>query len=143
MKMERLTRFAPWIGRTVLAGATLIFSMIGLRYITDPVQYSAKTGISIGSALASTTTRVGSGAIPLGLAIFALICLLSTRWLFAGVSLVSIVATTAITVRVLGLVTDGPAPESTRLFIPEGILLALSVTAIILEIRHRRTVATR
>jgi hypothetical protein len=141
--MERLTRFAPWIGRTVLAGATLIFSMIGLRYITDPVHNSAKIGISIGSALASTTPRVGSGAIPLGLAIFALICLLSTRWLFAGVSLVSIVATTAIMVRVLGLVTDGPAPESTRLFIPEGILLVLSVTAIILEIRRRRTVATR
>jgi hypothetical protein len=143
MKMERLTRFSPWISRTVLAGATLIFSVIGLRYITDPVQNSAKVGISIGSALASTTMRVGSGAIPLGLAIFALICLLSARWLLAGVSLVSIVATTAITVRVLGLVTDGPEPESTRLFIPEGMLLVLSVSAIILEIRRRRTVAAR
>jgi hypothetical protein len=141
--MERLARLAPWISRTVLAGATLIFSVIGLRYITDPVHNSAKVGISVGSALASTTTRVGSGAIPLGLAIFALICLLSTRWLFAGVSLVSIVAATAIMVRVLGMVTDGPAPESTRLFIPEGILLVLSVTAIILEVRRRRTVAAR
>jgi hypothetical protein len=139
--MERLTRFAPWISRTVLAGATLIFSVIGLRYIIDPVQNSAKIGISIGSALAATTTRVGSGAIPLGLAIFTLICLLSTRWLVPGVGLVSVVATTAIIVRVLGLVTDGAASESTRLFVPEGILLVLSVTAIILEGRRRRTVA--
>lgn len=139
--MERLTRFAPWISRTVLAGATIIFSMIGLRYITDPVHNSAKIGISIGSALASTTTRVGSGAIPLGLAIFTLICLLSTRWLVAGVSLVCIVATTDITVRILGVLTDGPAPESTKLFMPEGILLVLSVTAIILETRRRRTAA--
>jgi hypothetical protein len=140
--MERLTRVAPWIGRIVLAGATLIFSIIGLRYITDPVHNSAKIGIGMSSALASTTTRVGSGAIPLGLAIFTLICLLSTRWLLAGVVLVSIVATTTIIVRVFGLVTDGPAPESTRLFIPEGILLVLSVTAIILETRRKRTLAT-
>jgi hypothetical protein len=141
-EMERLTRFAPWISRIVLAGATLVFSMIGLRYITDPVHNSAKIGISIGSALASTTTRVGSGAIPLGLAIFTLVCLLSTRWMFAGVGLVSIVATTAIIVRVVGLVSDGPAPESTRLFIPEGVLLVLSVTAIMLEVQRRRNIAT-
>jgi hypothetical protein len=136
--MQRLTRFAPWISRTVLVGATFVFSVIGLRYITDPVHSSAKIGISIASALAATTTRVGSGAFPLGLAIFTLICLLSTRWLLAGVGLVSVVATTAIVVRVLGMVADGPASESTRLFIPEGILLALSVTAIILETRRSR-----
>jgi hypothetical protein len=58
------------------------------------------------------------------------------------VGLVFIVITTAIVVRVLGLVVDGPAPESTRLFIPEGILLVLSVTAIILETRRKRTLAT-
>jgi hypothetical protein len=141
MKMGRLTSFAPWISRTALAGATLIFSMIGLRCITDPVHYSTEIGVSLGSALASTTTRVGSGAIPLGLAIFTLICLFSARWLFAGVGLVSIVITTAIIVRVLGLVIDGPAPESTRLFIPEGVMLVLSVTAIILEAKRRRTIA--
>jgi hypothetical protein len=141
--MNRLTRLAPWISRAVLAGATVIFSMIGLRNITDPVRNSAEIGIRLGSALASTTTRVESGAIPLSLAIFALICLVSSRWLLAGVGLVSIVITTAIIVRVLGLVTDGPAPESTRLFIPEGLMLALSVTAIILEARRRRVVASR
>jgi hypothetical protein len=139
IEMERLTRFAPWISRTVLAGATLIFSMIGLRYITDPFHYSSEIGVSLGSALASTTTRVGSGAIPLGLAIFTLVCLISTRWLFAGVGLVFIVITTAIVVRVLGLVVDGPAPESTRLFIPEGVMLVLAVSAIILEAHRRRT----
>jgi hypothetical protein len=143
MKMERLTSFAPWISRTALAGATLIFSMIGLRYIADPVHYSTELGVSLGSALASTTTRVGSGAIPLGLAIFTLICLFSARWLFAGVGLVSIVITTAIIVRVLGLVIDRPAPESTRLFIPERVMLVLSVTAIILEAKRRRTIARR
>ncbi|HEY9302977.1 MAG TPA: hypothetical protein VIO95_01645, partial [Mycobacterium sp.] len=86
LKMKRFTRFALWIGRTVLAGATVIFSIIGLRYIADPVHSSAKIGISMGSALAATTTRVGSGAFPLAPAIFSLICLFSTRWRLAGVA---------------------------------------------------------
>ena len=59
--------------------------------------------------------------------------------IFAGVGLVFIVITTAIVVRVLGLVVDGPAPESTRLFIPEGVMLVLAVSAIILEAHRRRT----
>lgn len=141
--MKRLTRFAPWISRAVLAAATVIFSVIGLRNIIDPVHNSAQIGIRLGSALASTTTRVESGALPLGLAIFTLVCLLSSRWLFAGVGLVSVVVTTAIIVRVLGLFTDGPAPESTRLFIPEGVILALSVTAIVLQARRTRVATTR
>jgi hypothetical protein len=96
------------------------FSMIGVRYITDPVHYSTEIGVSLGSALASTTTRVGSGAIPLGLAIFTVICLFSARWLFAGVGLVSIVITTAIIVRVLGLVIDGPAARTHQTFHSRG-----------------------
>lgn len=119
--------------RFVLAGATLIFTMIGLRYITDPVRASAETGVTLGSALAATTTRVGSGAFPLGFAIFISICLFSKRRLFAGVGLISVVITTAIVVRIVGLIADGPAPESTRLFIPEGVMFALSLTAIALE----------
>jgi uncharacterized protein DUF4345 len=143
MKMKRLPRLAPWIGRAVLAAAAVVFSAIGLRNITDPVHNSAKIGIHLDSALASTTTRVESGALPLGLAIFALICLLSSRLRFAGVGLVCVVVTTAIVVRVLGRVSDGPAPESTRLFIPEALILALSLAAITLEVQRRRAVATR
>ena len=136
--MQRLARFAPWISRMVLLGATIIFSMIGLRYITDPVHASAQTGVSLGSALAATTTRVGFGAFPLGLAIFTFTWLISTRRLFTGVSLVAIVITTAIVVRILGMVADGPAPESTRLLIPEAVLLTLSVAGMILETARRR-----
>ena len=131
--MDKLTRFVPWISRLVLAGATLVFTMIGLRYITDPVHASAETGVTLGSALAATTTRVGSGAFPLGFAIFTLICLFSTRRLFAGVSLVAIVISTAIVVRIFGMIVDGPAPDSTRLFIPEAVMFILSVTGLLLE----------
>jgi hypothetical protein len=136
--MGKLTRFAPWISRFVLLGATLVFTRIGLRYIADPVHAAAETGVSLSSALAATTTRVSSGAFPLGFAIFTLFCLLSTRRLHTGVSLVAIVVTTAIVVRIFGMIADGPAPESTRLFIPEAVMLTLAVAGIILERARRR-----
>ena len=137
--MREFTRFAPWISRLVLAGATLVFSMIGLRYIADPVHASAAAGVSLGSAFATTTTRVGFGAFPLGFAIFTFACLLSTRRLLAGVSLVATVITAAIVVRVFGTLVDGPSPESMRLFIPEAVMLALSVASIYLQLAGRRT----
>ena len=136
--MKELTRFAPWISRLVLLGATLVFTMIGLRYITDPVHASAATGVSLNSALALTTTRVVSGAFPLGFALFTFACLISTRRLLVGVSLVATVITTAIIVRIFGIIADGPAPESARLFIPEVVMLALAVAGIVLERARRR-----
>jgi hypothetical protein len=136
--MDKLIRFAPWISRIVLLGASVVFSMIGLRYITDPIQASAATGISLGSALAATTTRVGSGAFPLGFAIFTFACLISRRRLLTGASLVATVVTTAIVVRIFGMVADGPAPASTRLFIPEAVMLTLSVAGIVFELARRR-----
>ena len=136
--MNKLTRFAPWISRLVLLGATFVFTMIGLRYITDPVHASAATGVTLTSALALTTTRVGSGAFPLGFAIFTFACLVSTQRLLVGVSLVATVIPTAIVVRIFGLLADGPAPDSTRLFIPEAVMLTLAAAGIVLERARRR-----
>src|SRR5689334_18231540 len=82
--MRTLLRFSPWINRLVLAAATLIFTMISLRYIIDPVRASAATGVSLNSGLAVTTTRVGFGGFPLAFAIFSLVCLFSTRRLQVG-----------------------------------------------------------
>jgi hypothetical protein len=139
MTMRKLIDFGPWISRLVLGGATFVFTMVGLRYITDPVHASAETGVAVASALAATTTRVGSGAFPLGFALFTGACLFSARRLLIGVSLVLTVMTTAIAVRLTGFVADGPAPASTRLFIPEGIMLGLSILAIVLETKRRKT----
>jgi hypothetical protein len=135
--MNHFSRFAPWVNRLVLAAATLIFTMIGLRYIVDPVPASAATGVTLNSALATTVTRVGFGAFPLSFAIFSSVCLLSTRRLLIGASLVATIAATAIAVRLFGVAVDGAVPESTRLFIPETVLLVVSLAGILLE-RARR-----
>ena len=110
--MTRLLKSAPWINRLVLAAATLIFATIGLRYVADPVNASAATGVILTSPLASTVTRIGFGAFPLGFAIFNVWCLFSRTRVQAEVGLVVTVVSTAIAVRLLSLVTDGGAAES-------------------------------
>ena len=131
--MKNFAHFAPWINRLVLAAATLIFTTIGLRYITDPVRASAAIGATLSTGLAATTMRIGFGAFPLAFAIFSFACLLSTRRLLIGVSLVTTVVTTAIVVRLIGMVADGAVPQSVRLFVPEAVILLLSISGFILE----------
>jgi hypothetical protein len=41
-------------------------------------------------------------------------------------------------VRILGIIADGPAPQSTRLFIPEAAMLTLSIAGLVLERAGRR-----
>src|SRR5579862_4584540 len=112
-----MTRFAPWIQRIVLAGATLVFTMIGLRYIADPVQAAAATGATLNTALAATTTRIGFGAFPLGMAVFLFTSLFSRQRLVPGVRLVAMVITAAIVVRIMGMIADGAVAASSKLFI--------------------------
>lgn len=136
--MAHLSRFAPWINRFVLLAGSFVFSMIGFRYIADPAYAAAKTGVTLHSALANATTRVGSGAFPLGFAIFCLACLMSGKRLVIGVKLVATVVTTAIFVRIFSMVVDGAVPESTRLFIPEGIILSLCLAGLFLDVLTRQ-----
>lgn len=131
--MKQLSRFAPWINRLVLAAATLIFTMIAVRYIADPVRASAATGVTLTSSLAETTTRIGFGAFPLAFAIFSFVCLLSTRRLMVGVSVVTTVVATAIAVRLYSIAADGMVPESVKLFVPETVILLLCITGVLLE----------
>jgi hypothetical protein len=131
--MERLSDFAPWVNRVVLIGAALIFTTIGLRYIADPVHAAAATGVVLGPGPAATTMRIGFGAFPLAFAVFSFVSLLSARRLQTGVRLVLTVVGTAIAVRVLSIAIDGPAPQSMRLFIPEGVILLLGIAGLVLE----------
>jgi hypothetical protein len=136
--MNRYTQFAPWLHRIVLTLSTLLFTMIGLRYILDPVGSSKAVDTVLSSGLAVTTTRVGFGAFPLALAIFTMSCLLSPTRRLAGVILVAILIATVIVVRLIGTAMDGSAEHSTRLFVPEAVLLLLAAGGLLLESARRR-----
>jgi len=135
--MQPISRFAPWINRWALSASTLVFTMIALRYIVDPVRASAATGVTLAPGLATTVTRIGFGAFPLAVAIFTFSCLFSKRRQAAGVELVAIVMFTAIVVRLISVAMAGATAQSTRLFIPETAILLLSLTGMVLE-RSRR-----
>jgi predicted membrane-bound mannosyltransferase len=128
-----MNRFAPWIQRIVLAAAMFVFGAIGMRYVADPVQAATATGATLNTAFAVTTTRVGFGAFPLGVAIFTVTSLFSTRRLVPAVQLVATLVTSAIVVRVIGIIADGAVPASSKLFIPEGVILLLSLTGLLLQ----------
>jgi Domain of unknown function (DUF4345) len=131
--MQTISRASLWINRIVLGAATLIFTMIGLRYLADPVGASAATGATLNTALAVTTTRIGFGGFPLAFAVFTLICLVSQRKQRAGVTLVLTVMITAIVVRLFSIAIDGSVPGSTRLFVPEGLFVLLACTGLLFD----------
>ena len=131
--MQTLSRIAPWVQRFVLAAVTLIFGMIGLRYILNPVGSAAAVGMQLTSALATTTLRVAAGAFPLALSIASLVSLTSSRFRRTGVALIALLLAVVIAVRFIGLMQDGPAAASTRLFAPEGVIFALCAVSWWLE----------
>lgn len=131
--MKRLSRFAPWINRIVLSASTLVFTMIGIRYIVNPVSAAAATGAVLKTPLAATTTRIGFGALPLAIAVFALTSLVSSRRLVPAVRLVVIVVSFAIIVRAIGIVADGPVSASSRLFVPESVILLFALAGLFLQ----------
>jgi hypothetical protein len=112
---------------------TVIFTLISLRYLTDPVRAAAAAGISFTSPGGITVARVGFAAFPLSFAILALSCLTSPRRLLAGLYMVVTVVCVVMAVRIFGILLDHSASESARLLVPETVLLALSVVAIRLE----------
>jgi hypothetical protein len=129
----KISRVAPWLSRFVLLAATLILLMIGRKFIGDPVGAGEASNIVLGSPLAVTNMRASFGAFPLGCAIFAFLCLLTGGRRLLGLSFVATIIGTALAVRIFGVITDGTLTESLRLLVAEGILLSLSVVAILGE----------
>ena len=136
--MKHLRHVTVWFDRFVLLAATLIFALIGSRYIADPVGAAATTDISLGSALAISTMRVGFGAFPLGCALVALTCLLSPRRLRTGLSFVAVIFGVALAVRIFAILGDGTLKQSLSLLSAEALLLTLSIVGLVVDIGQQR-----
>ena len=130
-------RIVGLLRRAPLVMVTVIFTLISIRYLFDPVRAAAAAGISFTSPGGITIARVGFAAFPLTFAILAFSCLISTRRLLAGLYMVLTLDSVVIAVRILGMAL-AHSTESARLLIPEFVLLTLSLNAIRLESRRRR-----
>jgi hypothetical protein len=136
--MTRFSRGVIWFDRLLLIAATFIMTMIAVRNLRDPIGATLPMGIVLNSPTAITVVRVGFGGFPLGFAIALVGCLIATRRLLTGVSLVAAVIGAATVARIQGLLVDGATSYNLALLRPEVVMLTLSLIAIVLERRRRR-----
>jgi len=131
--MTLFWRAAPWFPRILLLLATVLFFLIGSRYLGDPVNKAAADSIGLGSVMAISRVRVGFGGFPLALSLILLGCLISQKRLLTGLTVLATTVGVVTVARLLGIAIDGPAEEALKLLRVEIILFALSVAAIFLE----------
>lgn len=133
--MSTSQRPSVWFGRFVLGGAALLLTRISFGYIADPIGTVAPHEITLGSAEAVTIMRV-SGGVFLGFAMVLVGCLWSERRLLVGLGCLTTIAGAILTMRLLGLAVDGPAPFTLRVLKPEVALVLLSAAALFVERRR-------
>src|SRR5258708_2270254 len=124
-----LDRVMPWISRAVLLAALVVLALIGRKFIGDPLEAAAASDITLRSPFAITNMRASFGAFPLGCALFALVCLVTSSLRRTGLVFVALIVGTALAVRIFGIIADGTLAESLRVTIAETVLLCLSLAA--------------
>ena len=135
--MNALIHRSPILNRIVLGLAALLFTMIGLRNVVDPLGEAAPHHISLASPEAVTIMRV-TGGLFLALAMVFVASLLSRRRLLFGIGVLVTVAAVLMSVRIIGLVVDGPAPFTLHVLKPEIAITVISSLAFFLEWRRVR-----
>jgi Domain of unknown function (DUF4345) len=135
-------RYAPWVERLCLAAPTLLFLLIGGKYLSAPTEVAAGSQMVLGSPGAVTDMRA-FGAVFLAVAAIAVFSLVATRRLLTGLTIVTVVVSFATAARVLGVIADGATPETIFKLIAELVLLVLVLAGTGLELRRRRHARTR
>jgi len=131
--MTLFWRAAPWLPRILLLLATVLFFLIGFRYLGDPVNKAAADSIVLGSVMAISRVRVGFGGFPLALSFILLGCLFSQKRLLTGLTVLATTVGVVTAARLVGIAIDGPAEEALKLLRVEIALFALAVAAILIE----------
>jgi hypothetical protein len=129
--MDAFVRASLWFDRVVLAGATVLFSLIGIRYIVDPVGAVAPHAITLGSPEAITMMRV-SGGVFVGIAAVLFASILSERRTRGGIAVLAVVSIAVTAVRLFGLAVDGAGPFTLKVLKPEVALVVLSTLGFLL-----------
>lgn len=128
---------SPWLSRLIIAAAAVLFAMIGFKFALDPQRAAAGAGMVIAADVGATNIRAGFGGFQLGFAAVLVFCLFSSRRLLAALGLIATVAAMIFFVRLFGAVHDGTVAQSTRVLIPETVILTLSLFGVLMEMRRR------
>jgi hypothetical protein len=127
-----------WV-RFILLPPMFIFTMISVRFITNPV-HAAGDLVTLGSAQAITHMRV-FGVFTLGYAIGLAICFFSRSRLRSGLATVIFLMAVAIVIRAVGMVVDGTSfQQELRIFVPETVFLVLSLVGFSIETKSNKQI---
>jgi hypothetical protein len=132
-----LNRHSVWLNRLVMGFAILVFSLIAVRTILDPVGSAAAHKIVLGSPAAITNTRI-SGGVFLAMALVLAGSVIARQRHRSALLLLAVFSAVLTAVRLFGLVVDGPAPFTLKVLKPEIAVTVLAAVAYTLE-RRRAT----
>ncbi|HEX9587338.1 MAG TPA: hypothetical protein VGA15_06285 [Bradyrhizobium sp.] len=141
--MTNFWKLAPWLSRLIILAVAVLFMMISLKFVFDPQQAAANSGIVIQSSVGYTNTRAGFGGFPLGFAAILVFCLFSSDRLLPALSSIVTVAAVILTVRLYGAVQDATFGQSAHLLVPEAVLLVISLLGVVMEMRRRHRDAAK
>jgi hypothetical protein len=135
--MKVFWRISPWISRLIIVTVAGLFVMISAKFVLDPQQAAANSGITIQPGLGTTNTRAGFGGFPLGFAVILLFCLFSSRRLLAALWSIATVAAVILCVRLYGAAEDVTFGQSAHLLIPQMLILVASLLGATIETKRR------
>ena len=127
------SRLSPLFSRAVLVLVSILLAAIASRYLFDPVSAAANVHMLLGSPNAAMQARIGLGAFPLAIAIFAFGCGVTGRMALPALVFIAVLMTTVLAVRVAGAEMSGFAGLDKAPFIGEAVFIFLSALAIGLE----------
>lgn len=135
--MKKFWKLSPWLSRLIILAVASLFTMISLKFVVDPQQAAANSGIIIEPGIGYTNTRAGFGGFPLGFAVILVFCLFSSRRLLAALSSIVTVAAVILAVRLYGAAQDSTFSQSAHILIPEVAILVISLLGVVMETRRR------
>lgn len=130
-------RVVPWLSRAVMFPPALVFTVITLRYLTDPAH--AVSGTSLHTPEAFTDTRV-IGAWMLTLLILLLTFVASKQRLWLGHLQLAIFMGTTLVLRIFGFMHDGTTMamgNQRPITIVEIVFLTLNIVGLLQQVNLR------
>ena len=136
--MDNLSKMGVWMNRIVITAVSILFSIIGIKNISHPLQNAMESGIMLNSATALSVARVSMGAFPLAFAVILLISLFIKRQMFGAILSVFIIIVITTIVRIASLQIDGHSDFGQKVLKPEIIITIFSTIGLYLELRRRK-----
>jgi hypothetical protein len=130
--------FALWLSRIVMLPPILVFSLIGIRFLTNPGH--ATPGVTLNTPEAFTDTRV-LGAWMVTMVIMLFVFLLSENRLWLGNLQLAVFMGTTLAVRIFGFANDGTSlatGNQRTITIVETVFLVLNTLGFAIQTRSFR-----